>query len=79
MFFFVGDTQLKIICFFSAIGLFITIGITCHSVSERVLIKRGYALAEITLTQGPTRQAVLGVIRPGVNMVHNSSSPASDS
>jgi hypothetical protein len=41
-FFFLGDTQLKIICFLSAVGLFITVGITCYSVSERVLVKRGY-------------------------------------
>lgn len=40
--FFLGDTQLKVICFLSAVGLFITVGITCYSVSERVLIKRGY-------------------------------------
>lgn len=39
--FFLGGTQLKVICFLSALGLFITVGITCYSVSERVLIKRG--------------------------------------
>jgi hypothetical protein len=39
--FFLGDTQLKVICFLSALGLFITVGITCYSVSERVLVKRG--------------------------------------
>lgn len=41
--FFLGDTQLKVICFLSALGLFITVGITCYSVSERVLVKRGYS------------------------------------
>jgi hypothetical protein len=40
--FFLGNTQLKVICFLSAMGLFITVGITCHAVSERVLVKRGY-------------------------------------
>jgi hypothetical protein len=39
--FFLGDTQLKVICFLSAMGLFITVGITCYGVSERVLVKRG--------------------------------------
>jgi len=43
--FFLGNTQLKVICFLSAVGLFITVGITCYSVSERVLIKRGYVPA----------------------------------
>ena len=42
IFFFIGDTQLKIICFLSAIGLFVSVGITCYAVSERVLIKRGF-------------------------------------
>ena len=40
--FFLGDTQLKILCFVSAVGLFITVGVTCYNVSERVLIHRGY-------------------------------------
>lgn len=40
--FFLGDTQLKIICFVSAVGLFITVGVTCYNVSERVLIHPGY-------------------------------------
>jgi len=42
VFFFIGDTQLKVICFLSTIGLFFTVGITCYAVSERVLIKRGF-------------------------------------
>jgi solute carrier family 45, member 1/2/4 len=40
--FFLGNTQLKVICLLSAVGLFIAVGITCYSVSERVLVKRGY-------------------------------------
>lgn len=39
--FFLGNTQLKVICLLSALGLFITVGITCYGVSERVLVKRG--------------------------------------
>jgi len=44
VFFFLGDTQLKVICFLSSLGLWITTGITCYAVTERVLVKRGYLL-----------------------------------
>ena len=38
IFWWIGDTQLKIICFLSSIGLGAAVAVTCKSVEERVLI-----------------------------------------
>lgn len=60
MLFFLGNTQLKVICLLSAVGLFITVGITCYSVSERVLIKRGYVRPAPRINLGIYEQSANG-------------------
>jgi len=62
--FFLGNTQLKVICFLSAVGLFITVGITCYSVSERVLIKRGYVLL-LELPRVYMNKVLMERVQPG--------------
>jgi len=67
---FLGDTQLKILCFVSAVGLFITVGVTCYNVSERVLIHRGLQspleLLMIVFNPGNLRHCYLYWFRYGI-------------